>query len=999
MKLKLKSCGLLLVILLILLTVLSCEGDVDDTMNPTTVRILVGLQLIASPDVTTVPELYSVNFTVRGLFNDESEEVLDDEEIISSIEWSSSSSEDIKMIEFSDDPGKISWKGAGNVTLTAEYKASTKSGKQSLFAEKEMIITDPVVTTVVVGPADNYSLGCKLSTLDSDLLSEGCLMQFSAIASYDNDTTADITDDENIEWHSTEEDLANYIDRLTEIADFESMEWKTSIVNFLAENKLESKKGLVLGVNPGDFKAVATFEGTEYESTTVNIIPPTLKSISLSIDDDSIDYVEKLEEDQYSVIQNTTITFKAVGTYENNISENVTKMVEWSSSGTTKMEIEKRTGLAVAHNPTDEGVSITASYSGVSQVVTMIVTDEVIENIEYFPTTQNLDCSYNTSLDFKIEGIYNNGGVLIDDSTKSERHQQLNLNANWQSSDETVVIIDSVNMETDLANSGYITVKSLEKTGIAEISAYNTELNSTITWTLEVNNDAQIPISITVDPSDTSILAGIPIQYSATGINNNNTSSVLTSDKVIWATHPTDCQINTLTKPCITENGLVETYVDLAITATSKQDTNIEDTTQLTVMETELVSIAVIPGDYSIFEGSSLQFSAIGLFNNNTTRALDANTVQWSLSGSGATKANMGSSSGILTAVGATTDMTIIATSLSYAGEGYNTSAGIIGSTTLTIDSVPTVEFSTVSQTQSESIESGINIDINANKAPANGKDITIAYTVKGTTTQSDHALRSGIITIPAGSLTTAITFEINNDMLDEDNETVVIELDSNSFINASPGTNLIHTVTINDDDVPPTAGFIASTQTVNENSSTASISVQLSVTSGRNANVSYSISGSSDSNDHDLLDGSITIPAGSTSADIEFNIINDSQKESSENLIVTINSSSTALAGSANTHEVTIEDNDPLAITATPATSVTLNSSYTGFTPAVNVNGTLIFTITNCPGWVTFDENTGSVSGTPITLGSHYGIYICVEDSQDNETACLPPFNIEVTP
>jgi Putative Ig domain len=89
---------------------------------------------------------------------------------------------------------------------------------------------------------------------------------------------------------------------------------------------------------------------------------------------------------------------------------------------------------------------------------------------------------------------------------------------------------------------------------------------------------------------------------------------------------------------------------------------------------------------------------------------------------------------------------------------------------------------------------------------------------------------------------------------------------------------------------------------------------------------------------------------------------------------------------------------NRPPTISGAPSTTVLQGSGY-AFTPtASDPDGdTLTFSVTNPPGWATFNTSTGRLSGTPGAgdVGSYANISISVSDGQANAT--LGPFAINV--
>ncbi len=90
---------------------------------------------------------------------------------------------------------------------------------------------------------------------------------------------------------------------------------------------------------------------------------------------------------------------------------------------------------------------------------------------------------------------------------------------------------------------------------------------------------------------------------------------------------------------------------------------------------------------------------------------------------------------------------------------------------------------------------------------------------------------------------------------------------------------------------------------------------------------------------------------------------------------------------------------NAPPTITGTPDTAVVTGQAYS-FVPIANDadNDTLTFSIQNKPGWASFNNRTGKLSGTPdgTDVGTYSDIVIAVSDGID--IAALPAFALQVT-
>jgi len=83
--------------------------------------------------------------------------------------------------------------------------------------------------------------------------------------------------------------------------------------------------------------------------------------------------------------------------------------------------------------------------------------------------------------------------------------------------------------------------------------------------------------------------------------------------------------------------------------------------------------------------------------------------------------------------------------------------------------------------------------------------------------------------------------------------------------------------------------------------------------------------------------------------------------------------------------------------ISGNPPTSVTAGQAYSFQPTASDADGdTLAYAITGRPAWASFNSQTGRLSGTPTSAGTHGGIVISVDDGR--ATAALPAFTISVS-
>ena len=114
-------------------------------------------------------------------------------------------------------------------------------------------------------------------------------------------------------------------------------------------------------------------------------------------------------------------------------------------------------------------------------------------------------------------------------------------------------------------------------------------------------------------------------------------------------------------------------------------------------------------------------------------------------------------------------------------------------------DVLPQIQFSTVASSGSESL-SPVSFEVELN-APT-GVDVTANYTLSGTATGggTDYTLANGTVTIAGGTTVSNIVAAITDDAVEELPETIVLTL--SAPVNASPGTNMVTTYTISDNDL-----------------------------------------------------------------------------------------------------------------------------------------------------------------------------------------------------
>jgi len=177
----------------------------------------------------------------------------------------------------------------------------------------------------------------------------------------------------------------------------------------------------------------------------------------------------------------------------------------------------------------------------------------------------------------------------------------------------------------------------------------------------------------------------------------------------------------------------------------------------------------------------------------------------------------------------------------------------------------------------------------------------------------SDYTRLSGSVNIAAGSASANVTVNPFDGTGAEGSETVVLTIVSDTaYIVGSPSSA---TVTIADND----QGIVTVVASDPDASETGPDPGTFRISRGGSTNtaltVRYSMSGTaSNGSDYATLSGSMSIPAGSVSANVTVNPVDGTSEEESETVVLTILTNAAYVVGSPHSATVTIADNDGAA-------------------------------------------------------------------------------------
>jgi uncharacterized protein YjdB len=205
-------------------------------------------------------------------------------------------------------------------------------------------------------------------------------------------------------------------------------------------------------------------------------------------------------------------------------------------------------------------------------------------------------------------------------ATYSDNSTQTITNAAWSSSDPTLASVDSATgLVTGIANSN--------NNPVTITASYGGQTNTTTVYITSA-----VPASLQLTPATTSIAAGTTQQYSVNVVYSDGSTQPVTAG-LSWLS-------SSAAVAGIDSNGLVTGIAPGQATITVAYD-SMTATASLTVTPATLTNIVVTPVTTVVGINGNVQFTATGVFSDNSTQDLTSQVV-WSSSNAAAALINAG---------------------------------------------------------------------------------------------------------------------------------------------------------------------------------------------------------------------------------------------------------------------------------------------------------------------------------------------------------------------
>jgi len=256
----------------------------------------------------------------------------------------------------------------------------------------------------------------------------------------------------------------------------------------------------------------------------------------------------------------------------------------------------------------------------------------------------------------------------------------------------------------------------------------------------------------------------------------------------------------------------------------------------------------------------------------------------------------------------------------------------------------PTVQFALATSSGAESVTPA-NLEVTLSSASVSTVTVDYAVTAGTATGGVDYTLAGGTLTFVPSDTSENIAITVVDDALVEGDETIEVTL--SNPVNATLGTETVHTYTIEDNDVP-TVQFALATSSGAESVTPANLEVTLSSASVSTVTVDYAVTADTATGgvDYTLAAGTLTFVPSDTSENIAITVADDALVEGDETIEVTLSNPVNATLGTKTVHTYTIEDNvvQPCSITIVketdPDTDTTTQFDFTGELGSFNLTG-----------------------------------------------------------
>ena len=309
-----------------------------------------------------------------------------------------------------------------------------------------------------------------------------------------------------------------------------------------------------------------------------------------------------------TVAAGLTQQFKAVGTYSNTSTQDLTATAVWASSSTAVATITSPGGLATALTVGTTTITATSGTVSGNTPLSVVAATLMSIGIPTPPPAGTVTIANGTSYALTALGFYNDG---------SKRN--LTELVTWASSNTAVATIGATDGRAQGVGAGQATI---------------TATLGSVTANVTLNVTSATVKSMVVGPSSPTIALHTAQGFTAIGVFSDSSTQDITHD-VTWTSGNTAVATVSNTAGSIG----VATGVGFGTTTISAALEGVPGSVPLNVSSATLTSIAVTPASAGLAPGSILSLQAVGTFSDGTTQHIET-LATWTSSATSVAKVN-----------------------------------------------------------------------------------------------------------------------------------------------------------------------------------------------------------------------------------------------------------------------------------------------------------------------------------------------------------------------
>ena len=341
----------------------------------------------------------------------------------------------------------------------AGFAQATSSGSTTINASFEGVNSNTAEVTVLA----KELLSVEIVIADNASFPEGTTKHYSAFATYSDESVVEITRDAT---------------------------WKSDNASTVV-----TAKGFVYGVNIGGTNINISFQGKS-DSQAVTVTDAVATSLTIT-------------PSYHEMAVHSTVDYTVVATLSDGTTENVTKDVLKSASGTAELAIiYQEDSLVKVEGITSGNAVVQANYQSLSATAKIVILPATLSSITITPLDETI--SLGSTLQYQARAQYSDGSEV--DITKE---------ASWLSTELSIAAIDN-NIFTGLA-SGI-------STGTTTIQATFNGFSASTSLTIDASCGAEKPASIYIHPENAIISLNTEMQYTLYGLWSNGCIAQLTQN-------------------------------------------------------------------------------------------------------------------------------------------------------------------------------------------------------------------------------------------------------------------------------------------------------------------------------------------------------------------------------------------------------------------------------------------------------------------------------------